>query len=133
MKLLASLLFFVSLAAAQGTDAVLTGEVLDASGAHVPDAVVTALNIKTGVSTGEKSNGAGVYLFPVLPPGDYRISAEKPGFKKYIVDQLTLRTGDHVEQNLTLDVGVVSDSVQVEADSEAVNYLTSSQGGLLNT
>ena len=133
MKLLASLLFFVCLAAAQGTDAVLTGEVLDATGAHVPEAVVTALNIKTGVSASARSNGSGVYLFPVLPPGDYRVSAEKAGFKKFILDQLTMRTGDHVEQNLTLEVGVVSDSVQVEADAEAVNYLTSSQGGLLNS
>jgi hypothetical protein len=133
MKLLASLLFFSSLVFSQGTDAVLTGEVLDATASHVPDAAVTAVNINTGVSTSVKSNNAGVYLFPVLHPGDYRISAEKPGFKKFILDRLTLRTGDHVEQNLTLEVGVVSDSVQVTADSEAVNYLTSSQGGLLNS
>ena len=133
MKLVALLVCFLSLAFAQGTDALLTGNVLDSTGAHIPDAVVTALNINTGVSTSDKSNASGVYLFPVLPPGDYRITAEKSGFKKYLLDRLTLRTGDHVEQNLALEVGGMTETVQVEANTEAVNYLTSSQGGLLSS
>ena len=138
MKSIAISTLFVCLciaptASAQGTDALLTGTVLDASGAHVPDASVTALNINTGVVTTEKSNASGVYLFPVLPPGDYRIVSEKAGFKRNILDRLTLRTGDHVEQNLTMEVGGVTETVTVEANSEAVNYLTSSQGGLLSS
>jgi len=132
MKLVAVFVFMVSLAAAQGTDAVLTGNILDRTGAHVPEATVIALNINTGVSTTDKSNTSGVYLFPVLPPGDYRITAEKTGFKKFVLDKLTLRTGDHVEQNLALEVGGMTETVQVEANSEAINYLTSSQGGVLN-
>jgi Carboxypeptidase regulatory-like domain/TonB dependent receptor len=127
------LVSFVSLATAQGTDALLTGNVVDASGAHIPDAIVTALNINTGVATIEKSNASGVYLFPILPPGDYRIVAEKQGFKKYLLDRLTLRTGDHVEQNLALEIGGVTETVQVEANSEAINYLNSTQGGLLSS
>jgi len=137
MKLIALLTFLVCFsvapAAAQGTDALLTGTVVDASGAHIPDAVVTALNINTGVLTTEKSNASGVYLFPVLPPGDYRIVSEKSGFKKQVLDRLTLRTGDHVEQNLRMEVGVVTETVTVSAASEDVNYLNSSQGGLLSS
>lgn len=133
MKLLAISVLFVSLAAAQGTDALLTGTVLDPTGAHVPDAKVIALNINTGVAFSVVSNSSGVYLFPVLPPGDYSVTAERTGFKRFALDKLTLRTGDHVEQNLTLEVGGVTETVQVEANSEAVNYLTSSQGGLLST
>jgi len=133
MKLLAVCLLAVSLAGAQGTDALLTGTVLDASGAHVPTAKVTALNLNTGVAVTEASNSSGVYLFPVLPPGDYSITAEKAGFKRFALDKLTLRTGDHVEQNLTLEIGGLTETVQVEANSEAVNYLTSSTGGLLST
>jgi len=133
MKGIAVFVFVASTAFAQGTDALLTGNVLDSTGAHVPDARVTALNLHTGVSVSEISNSSGVYLFPVLPPGDYSIVAEKPGFKRFALDKLTLRTGDHVQQNLTLEVGGITETVQVEANSEAVNYLTSSQGGLLNT
>src|SRR5271154_1020587 len=85
LKFIAVVFLFASLAAAQGTDAVLTGSVLDSTGAVVPQAAVTALNINTGVATRETSNASGVYLFPALPPGDYNITAEKAGFKKYIL------------------------------------------------
>ncbi len=132
LKLVAGLFLFVSLAAAQGTDAVLTGSVLDTTGAVVPQASVIALNINTGVAAKETSNDSGVYLFPALPPGDYTITAEKNGFKKYMLERLTLRTGDHVQQNLALQIGGSTETVQVVADSEAVNYLNSSQGGLLS-
>lgn len=133
MKLIAAVILFASLAAAQGTDAVLTGSVLDSTGAVIPEASVTALNLNTGVATKEVSNASGVYLFPVLAPGDYTITAEKSGFKIYKLERLTLRTGDNVQQNLTLDVGGSTETVQVVANSEAVNYLNSSQGGLLST
>ncbi len=133
MKLIAAGILFASLAAAQGTDAVLTGSVLDSTGAVIPEASVTALNLNTGVATKEVSNASGVYLFPVLAPGDYTITAEKSGFKIYKLERLTLRTGDNVQQNLTLDVGGSTETVQVVANSEAVNYLNSSQGGLLST
>ncbi len=132
MKLIVGVFLLASLAAAQGTDAVLTGSVLDSTGAVVPQASVMALNINTGVATRQTSNASGVYLFPALPPGDYTITAEKDGFKKYELARLTLRTGDHVEQNLPLQLGGSTETVQVVADSEAVNYLNSSQGGLLN-
>src|SRR5579872_7224818 len=132
MKIVVGFLFFAALACAQGTDAALTGAIQDTSAGRIPDAVVVAVNIDTGVSVKQVSNSAGVYLFPVLPPGPYRISAEKAGFKKFLLDRLVLRTGDHVEQNLTLEVGTATETVQVEANTEAVNYLTSTQGGLLS-
>jgi hypothetical protein len=125
--------FFASLAFGQVADSVLTGSVVDSTGALVPGAAVNALNLKTGDSTSEVSNSSGVSIFPVLPPGDDRVSAEKAGFKKYLLDKLTLRTGDHVEQNLVLEIGTVNETVQVEANSEAVTYLTGTQGGLLST
>jgi hypothetical protein len=133
VKLIVLFACLISLAAAQGTDSLLTGTVLDATGAHVPDAAVTALNTNTGVAATEKSNASGVYLFAVLPPGDYRITTEKAGFKKFVLDKLTLRTGDHLVQNLSMEVGGVTETVEVQADAEAVSYLTSSQGGLLSS
>lgn len=77
MKLIVGVFLLASLAAAQGTDAVLTGSVLDSTGAVVPQASVMALNMNTGVATRQTSNASGVYLFPALPPGDYTITAEK--------------------------------------------------------
>jgi len=118
---------------AQGTDAVVTGNVLDSSGAAIPAAAITALNLNTGVQTMVTSNASGVYLFAALPPGDYRLSAQKDGFKRLDLNQTTLRVGDHLEQNLTLEVGAARESVEVTANADSVNYLTSSQGGLLNS
>jgi hypothetical protein len=132
MKLLLGVFLFALLASAQGTDAVVTGTVLDPAGAAMPDTSVTALNTDTGVSKTVKSDSAGVYEFPALPPGTYTLSADKTGFKKYVLAGLTLRTGDHVEQNLKLDVGATTESVQVTATAEGVQYLTASQGGLVN-
>jgi hypothetical protein len=132
MKIIVGLLFLTSFAFAQGTDAALTGNVLDPSGAHVPEANVTALNTSTGVASKVLSNSAGVYLFPVLPPGPYRVTVEKLGFKRFELDQLVLHSGDHVEQNLVLAVGASAETVQVAADTDSVNYLTSTQGGTIN-
>lgn len=83
VKFVAGLFLFASLASAQGTEAVLTGSVLDSTGAVIPQAAVTAKNLNTGVATRQTSNASGVYLFPALPPGDYTITAEKQGFKVF--------------------------------------------------
>jgi hypothetical protein len=132
-RVLSAVLLLASLAGAQGTDAVVTGNVLDSTGAVIPAAAITAKNINTGVQTMVTSNASGVYLFAALPPGDYNITAEKEGFKQFVLTRTTLRTGDHLEQNLILEVGATKESVEVTANADSVNYLTSSQGGLLNS
>src|ERR1035441_2392706 len=133
MKGLVSAIFlFASLAAAQGTDALLTGNVLDSTGALVADAKITAVGIDTGVTKTVMSNSAGAYTFVSLLPGDYTITAEKVGFKKFVLAKLTLRVGDKVEENLRLDVGAATESVQVTAVAEGTEYLTPTIGGLIN-
>lgn len=131
MKLLFGVFLFALLASAQGTDALLTGNVLDASGAVVPDATINAVGIDTGVSKTVKSNSAGAYTFVSLEPGDYSITAQKAGFKKFILGKLTLRVGDKVEENIKLEIGAATESVQVTADAEGVQYLTPTIGGLI--
>ena len=131
MKLFIALFVFVSLLSAQSTDATISGSVLDGTGAIVQNASVTALNVKTGVPVTTKSNSAGIYSFPALPPGDYRLTAELSGFKKLVYNNVALRLGDHVTLSFTLEVGTTSDSVEVKADSDtAINYVTTSVGGL---
>ena len=111
----------------------MSGNVLDISGANIPAASITALNTNTGVSTVVSSNSSGVYLFAALPPGDYRFTAKKDGSKPTSLTRPLCGVGDHFDQNLTLQVGAVADSVQVTANADSVNYLSASQGGLLNT
>src|SRR5580698_9687410 len=130
-KLLAAVLFFASFAAAQGTDALLTGNVLDSTGAIVAEAKITAIGIDTGVLKTVMSNSTGAYTFVSLLPGDYKVTVEKAGFKQFVMDQLTLRVGDKVEVNLRLEVGGVNEVVKVTADAEGVEYLTPTLGGLV--
>src|SRR5690349_15521629 len=59
----------------------ITGQVSDPTGARVPAASVTVANIGTGVSSETSTNVDGYYTVPFLPPGDYRISVSKGGFK----------------------------------------------------
>ncbi len=58
----------------------IEGTVTDPSGAVVPDAQVTLTNVDTGISKSVKSNGEGLFRFPSLPPGRYKVTATKQGF-----------------------------------------------------
>src|SRR5262249_15143278 len=75
---------------AQSTNASLTGIVTDRAEAIVSGAVITAQNVKTGVVTTTTTNDAGVYVFPSLQPGEYRVTAEKQGFKKLVYNEVVL-------------------------------------------
>lgn len=135
-KLLAvvSLLLLFSLSAlGQGADAVLTGTVTDPTGALVPKAKVIAQNIATSVAVHTESNDAGVYMFPALPPGVYRVSAEQSGFQKLLIDNVTLEVGGKITLNLPLTVGSTSLTVQVQSPQvdTQLGYLTSSVGSVI--
>ncbi len=133
LKSLTLLLFLCAAVFAQETNALVTGVVLDPSGAAVPGASVVATNIKTGVVTSQVSNTSGVYTFAALLPGEYRITAERAGFKKTSVETVTLRTSDKLELNLKLEVGTNTETVQVTAEAEGVNYLNPTLAGVVNS
>ena len=66
---------------AQTTTAEITGKITDPSGASVPAASVTVLNVDTGTKRETTSNGSGIYSAPSLQPGSYRVTVQKDGFK----------------------------------------------------
>src|SRR5256885_12808617 len=70
--------------AAQRITGTLRGQVLDPSGAAVPDAQVTATNQETGVSVKITATSAGTYSFPSLIPGLYKVEVEAKGFKGFV-------------------------------------------------
>jgi hypothetical protein len=131
VRLLFALLLGVSSAWAQSADAALSGLVLDQSGAAVPAAVVKVTNTKTGVEIPTVANSAGVYSFPALQPGVYRVVAEHPGFRKYALNEVTLSIGDKLTINLAMEVGAVAESVEVSAQNEALAVSTASISGAI--
>src|SRR5262245_17635259 len=119
---------------AQSTNASLTGVVTDKAEAIVSGATVTGQNVKTGVVTTTTTNGAGVYVFPSLQPGDYRVTAEKPGFKKLAYNEVVLDLSARVTLNFTLEVGAITETVvEVNASLDAqLTIGTNSVGGVIN-
>ena len=87
------------LALAQGTDAVISGTVVDSSGAVLGGTSVVAINVRTGVRISTTSNEAGVYLYPSLQPGVYQLTAEQ------VAGVRLLRTETAVNVDL-LDAGL---------------------------
>ena len=117
--LLMSVLLVSSLtASAQSQDArgSIVGRVMDATGAVVPAAEIRATNVATGVAAVSKTNEAGKYALPYLVPGVYTVTAELGGFKKFIREGVQVRVNDTVELNVEMQVGDVTESVQVTAE-----------------
>jgi hypothetical protein len=133
MKHLRALLIaFVACALpALSQNASVSGTVTDPSGAQVADAAVSATNIATGVVTTGTSNSIGLFVFPTLPPGQYSFSAEHPGFRKAVVDGVTLDIGAAVTVNMALQIGQASETVEVLATAEQVNASSATVGDVV--
>ncbi len=93
----------------------ITGNITDPSGALIPRATVTALQLATQQTRTATSNGAGQYLLPQLSLGEYKFTVHARGFKQAVQDGVVLHAGDHIRQNFSLDLGESSQSLTIEA------------------
>src|SRR5262245_47335325 len=93
----------------------ITGQVKDGTGAGIPAAEVIATHVLTGVQTRTQSTTAGDYNIPIQP-GPYRVSVTAPGFKRYLHDNVTVATSSTVRLDPVLEIGAVSESVEVKAE-----------------
>ncbi len=92
----------------------ISGTVVDPSGAGVPNSTVTLTNTATNASRTEQTNEQGLYTFPSVPPGTYTVKVEHPGFKT-TTSNVEVQVQQSVRLDLTLQVGQVSESVEVSA------------------
>jgi hypothetical protein len=113
---------------AQEFQAGIRGIVKDSQGAVVPGVPVEAQNLATNEISRATTNEAGLYAFPVMPIGTYRLTATANGFKKAERDKLELRVGDQVQQDFTLEVGAVTEQITVSAGTELLQSLPSDKG-----
>ena len=113
---------------AQGATGSITGTVEDSTGAVIPGAAVTLTNQATGLANQIESQADGSYFVPNLQPGDYTVSVEIEGFKRQDVTGLRINAGSTVTQAITLEIGVVTETVEVSAQAVAVET-TSGQVG----
>ncbi|HZR30063.1 MAG TPA: carboxypeptidase regulatory-like domain-containing protein [Terriglobales bacterium] len=93
----------------------VVGQVVDPSGASLPGAIVKMIETNRGVSHQATTDADGRYTLTHLPVGPYRFEASKNGFKTYIQSGIILQVDDHIPINAALQVGAVSETVEVNA------------------
>ena len=98
----------------------ITGFVRDETGAFVPGVQVTVTQTATGFSKTAQTDETGAYILVNLPLGPYRLEAAKMGFRTYIQTGFELQVGTAPEISITLGIGQVTDSVQVEANASQI-------------
>ena len=113
---------------AQGERANVTGTITDASGATIPDAAVAIRNTATNVTTRSTTNNAGLYYLTNLQPGEYEINITKQGFRPARVAALRLTVGLTATVPVTLEVGTVTEAVEVTATAVQLEAQTSGLG-----
>jgi hypothetical protein len=106
---------------AQSTSATLDGMVVDQSGAVVPDTRVSLFNPATGLRRQVTTNKDGSFIFPLLPPATYTITAQHDGFSAMQMDNIILNVNDQRIIQITLKVGQVSTAITVTEESPLIN------------
>jgi hypothetical protein len=121
-----------SLAQSGGT-ASLVGNVSDPSGAVVAGVKVTARNLGTQFVYEGETNATGAYYIPNLPSGNYEIVVESQGFKRFVQSGITLRINEQPRIDVQLQVGNVTESVQVSAAPPLLETESAGNGQILDS
>ena len=111
---------------------IIVGSVTDQSAAAVPDCTVTATNVNTGVTRTTKTDAAGAYRFDSMVPGPYTVKVEKQGFEAAEVAAQELHVAASLTMNVTLQIGAVTQTVEVQAVAPLLNTTNSTVGTTIN-
>jgi hypothetical protein len=115
---------------AQETRGTIIGQVVDASGAVVPGANVTAANIESDVTQKTVTNNEGAYEFVYMLPGKYTVSASAKGFKTTL-QEVQVLIHERIKVDLTLEVGVVAEQVKITAEAQQLQTANANLGQVI--
>src|SRR5687767_271116 len=121
-----------AMAFAQTITGSVTGTVTDASGAAMANVKVTATNTGTGIANTTQTNASGIYNFPFLPVGEYNVAAENQGFKKAVIGPFRLEVNQTARLDVKLEVGDISQSVEVTEVGPLLQTETQATGDTLS-
>jgi hypothetical protein len=111
----------------------ISGTVTDSSGAVIPAVSLTLTNTGTSAKITTESDAAGLYQFPNLAPGHYRLDAEKSGFTHFTREPIQILVNSSVHIDITMQVGAVSQTVEVRAETPLLQPESSSLGQVIET
>jgi hypothetical protein len=131
LRITLALLLLASLSFAQTFTGTIRGTVTDQTGAMLPGASVTVVDVNTGLTRTMTSGAAGEYDFSSLPIGIYRIDVKAQGFKQAVQTGLDLHVNDIKVANFTLAIGSTGDQITVEANPVAVETQSGQVAGLV--
>jgi len=119
-------------AQAQAFSASLSGTVYDSSGAAVPNAKLTLSSPTQGVERAFTTGQDGRYTFTLVPPGTYDLAVRGPGFKTYSQEGIGLEVGQSATQDVTLQLGAVTQQVTVSASAEVLETQNANIGSTVS-
>ena len=108
-------------AQAQFDSAQISGVVQDTTGAVLPGVDVTLVNVGTRIERQAVTNDAGLYTFPNVPVGEYRITAMLSGFRPITKSNVQVNAGLNIRVDVSLEVGALSETISVEAATTLVD------------
>jgi hypothetical protein len=113
---------------AQQTTASIRGKVIDASGAIVRNASITAVQVDTDFSRTAPSDSLGNFILVELPVGSYRLEAEAKDFRKFVQEGITLHVNQSASLTVQLAVGTTTQTVEVNANASMIEPTTTNLG-----
>ena len=135
MKRVSAVLCLFALSAfpifAQEVSAGITGRVTDPTGSAVVGASVKAKDLDRGTEFPTTSNEDGIYAFPRLPSGRYSLTVESKGFKTWVNPGFTLEVNQRARLDVTMEVGAISESIQVTGEAVALQTDTTQVGSTI--
>jgi putative hemolysin len=113
------------------TTGLISGTASDTSGAIVPGAVIEVVHLGTSARYTQTTNESGHYVFPNLSPGPYRLTATQTGFRVATVPEIRVEVAKSYVQNFTLQLGEVTESVEVVSSQIGLQTTDSTVGNVL--
>lgn len=129
---LALILFITKVLVAQSDLSSITGSVHDPSGSAVPNAKITVKNDGNGETRNATTNAQGNFTVPTIPSGFYTITVEAEGFKKYQASHNKLDAAVPLGINVALQLGAISETVDVSADAQRLQTETATVGKIVD-
>jgi hypothetical protein len=122
---------FVTGAFAQNITGTITGTTQDQTGAVLPGVEITVVNVATALSRTVITGEVGVYVVPLLPAGNYRLTAVLPGFTTGIREGIVLQVSQRVSVDFEMRIGALTETVLVTEAAPLVDSETSSVGNVI--
>jgi hypothetical protein len=129
---LAVLVLLLTIAAfAQNNTGIISGKIVDPTGAVVPNAQITVTQADTGVDSASESNSEGLFRVPGLRDGPYRVAVTATGFKRQVREGFDLHIGQVIDVEMRMEVGAATESVTVVSSIPLLDSQTSSTGQVM--